>query len=281
MVLGSFGVSLLTTFFLIAPAEAADTSREVVLLRSPVPVTATLGERDGHLWHFHIEVAHAGRTEAISTTFFADTYPAAVRHLRKAVAWRKPYLFVVSECGGGNTWSCDIEHVLRIEGESFAKLGPFVVEGETTAATSYDHGYFLDLYDKLEGKAPLSHVGSPNFPIAFRERDGHLALDLEETWRRNRREVLDILAKDGPASREEPCTRDESRMAPLAQALAIARYCDKKDVVGQIFAKAARVLTPDDRERLDQVGQRVFPGELPSEWRDPDWGEQTFDDETP
>ena len=226
---------------------------------------ATLGERDGHLWNFYIEVAHAGQTETISTTFFADTYPAAVRHLRKAVAWRPPYLFVVSECGGGNTWSCEMEGVFRIEGGRFADLGPFVVEGETTAATSYDHGYFLDLYDKLEDKAPLSHAGVPNFSIAFRERDGHLALDLEETWRRNRQEVLDTLAKDWPTSREEPC--DESRMAPFAQALAIARYCDKEDVVVQIFAKAARVLTPDDLESLDQVGQMVFPGELPSQWR--------------
>jgi hypothetical protein len=279
LVLWSLCVSLLTAVFLVAPAEAAGRNREIVLLRSPALVKAVLSEKEGHLWSFDLQIAHAGQTGSVFTAFFEETYPDAVRHLRQAVAWRQPYLFVLSECGGGNAWSCDVEHVLRIESGSLAWLGRFVAEGETSASSSYKHGFFLDLYDKLEDKAPLSHAAAPRFPIAFRDRDGHPALDLEETWRINRREVLDVLARDWPAPKEtEPCDlRDETRAAAFAQALAIARYCDQESAVAEIFTKAAQILTSDEFEIVDRVGKLVVPGELPVAWRGDGWGEMSLD----
>jgi hypothetical protein len=283
LVLGSLGASCLLTFLLAAPAGAAS-RREVVLLRSPARVKAVFTEGVGP-WSFEIQIAHAGRTETVSTTLMGEaTYPDAVKHLRKAVAWQKPYLFVVSECGGGTDWACEMEHVFRIEGGRFAKLGSFIVgedeeeetqetegteeaeEKELVAATSYDHGYFLDLYDKLQDSAHLSHADAPRFQVALRDRNGHLAVDPEETWRRNRDEVLDLLTDEEFPDRSCVELGDTGCVAPFVEALAIALYCGKEDVAGQIVAKAGGALIRWD-ERLDDVKKQVCPGELPAEWR--------------
>jgi hypothetical protein len=292
--LGSLGAFSLITLFLVAPAGAASgrLGREVVLLRSPARVKAVFTEGVGP-WSFEIQIAHAGRTESVSTTLVEATYPDAVKHLRKAVAWRKPYLFVVSECGGGTDWACEMEHVFRIEGGRFTKLGSFIVgedeeeetqetegteeaekpeepeeaeEKELVAATSYDHGYFLDLYDKLQDSAHLSHADAPRFQVALRDRNGHLAVDPEETWRRNRDEVLDLLADEEFPDRSCVELGDTGCVAPFVEALAIALYCGKEDVAGQIVAKAGGALIRWD-ERLDDVKKQVCPGELPAEWR--------------
>jgi hypothetical protein len=310
--LGSLGAFSLITLFLVAPAGAASgkLGREVVLLRSPALVKAVLRNNDDSDWGFEIQIAHAGKTESVLTGVIGErTYSDAVSHLRKAVAWRPPYLFVVSECGGGNVWSCAIEHVFKIQGGRFQKVGLFIGGERTGAAESYEHGYFMDTYDKLEDMDGLSHAGSPDFYVALRERDGRFAVDLAETWRLNRQEVLDTLAKrwpqlPPPAKSPIPCDQlaainmsppkdpaiaqvlrpcdpppdeGESRVSPLANALAIALYCGKKDVAGQIAAKAARILRPKDLRTIREVKKRVRPGELPSRWRGRDFGRMSFD----
>src|SRR3954452_1294914 len=128
LVLGSLCGFLLITFFLAAPAGAASgkLGRVVVLLRSPALVTATLRNDDYGDWGFEFQIVHAGQAESISTWLIGEaTYADAVRALRKSVAWQPPYLFVVSGCGGGNIWSCRLEHVFKLKGGSFEKVGAF------------------------------------------------------------------------------------------------------------------------------------------------------------
>jgi hypothetical protein len=257
--------------FLVAPAGAASgrLDREVVLLRSPARVKAVLRERGNFgRWGFEIQISHAGQTSSVGTRFGGEYYPGAVRVLRKSVAWRQPYLFVVGNCGGATSWSCGTEHVFKIQGESFQKVGVFIVDELARAASSYKHGYFMDTYDKLEELVGLSHGGSPSFPVALRERDGHLTVDLKETWRMSREEVLDVLAEE--PSLEEPCVEC---VGPFAKALAVALYCGKKDIADQIVAKT---FTRQDLFTIDEVKKQVLPGELPAHWRGDPFGEVTF-----
>jgi len=203
----------------------------------------------------------------LKTFFWAQSRRKAMELVRERVAWRKPYVFVQTECGGGTAWSCSTETVWRMTGRTCQPLGAFIVTDESGhAGLALRGGEFHDLYDKLENaELPISHSRMPRFETVFVERDGTLVADLERTWRVNDEEFQKAFAavqQIGTAAPSDEVERHEGPMADFAEALAIAKYCGKTSIVEELLARAREALTGDEADALERVVQKVTTGEV-------------------
>ena len=236
------------------------------ILTRPVTVTATLTQsvpptrREMAAYTFRLDVDHRF---SVDTFLIARSgYDDALAYLRRTIVWREPYLFVRSECGGGTISSCDEEVVFRRSARGLTWLGTFIVGDRVVEpARSYRDGFFIDYFDRLDetdGLA-LSDAGRPRFEIRLRDENGHLRVDINETWRANRNDYEKTVA-------ELPGSPD-GRLRRFAQAVAIAAYCGRSERVDALLLRAHRFLDRDDYAAVRLIARLVVPGALPSSWR--------------
>jgi hypothetical protein len=80
---------------------------------------------------------------------------------KKHTRWKGTYLFVRSECGGGNAWRCDRDAIFTARSGRLVQLGEVYAGARNTSYRSYRNGCFWDVYDKLENNALTGRATAP------------------------------------------------------------------------------------------------------------------------
>lgn len=245
------------------------------LRSTPVRVEAVLtksyeASKDyGPAYEFDIVVSNRGIRISLHTFLIAvDNLEDALHVLRSTIAWRPPYLFVGSECGGSNDWACNRESVLMFKGGALSVFGEFVVNEDRMAAMSYHDGKFRDVYDKLQqGVFYLSLADSPFLGIVFSDDGGKPRVDPDLTWQENQRDYLESLRK---ITTIRPSDSDEllDIYRSLVECAVLAKYCGRNEELSRLKTLAFLVLTANQQAGLEDALSRVSPGESPSAWRE-------------
>jgi hypothetical protein len=209
-----------------------------------------------------------GRTTQCIRTFLIAVHdlPDAVGVLRGTVAWRAPYLFVRSECGGGTAWACNQEIVFKVTGGHADRIGAFEVGEKRLPGLSLREGYFVDTYDKLEFSAGLSHMSAPRFELAIREEGGQLTVLPDVTWSINRvqYERFNALISSWLYGHSED---EDEVFEAIVNTAVLARYCGRDRELSPTLERVAARLDADHRAWLCETLDRVTPFELPVTWR--------------
>jgi hypothetical protein len=275
--LGLAGVVLLMP--VLAPAfPKAIGDKEWKLLETPVTVSARLrkfipAEPDSMAaCDFTLTVTDSTHSETLGTSLTAvKDLEDGLRVLKTAVAWRCPYLFVRTECGGGTAWGCNKEVVFEVSARRARRVGSFIVgDKPREAGQSLRDGRFLDWYDKLEdAQIGLCHACSPQFPIVFTLARGHLLVERDATWQANRpayekrlEEIASWLAGSSPA--------DEETMAAIVGNLVFAKYCGRNREVADLLGKVMPHLSDEQKAGLRRALDLTVTLELPDAWRSKD-----------
>lgn len=191
--------------------------------------------------------------------------PEAIQVLKETTAWIPPYLFVRSECGGGNAWACEREVVFKLVNGRIIRFGEFAVGDDRSPARSFKGGAFFDLYDKLEG-APPCHAQAPSFRLVIRDEKGLATADLSRTWAENAPAYAEKFQFIRSCSTE--CDAGDVFSA-VANCAALAKYCSRKTELRQVLRLSTKVLSKERQEDLEEVLALVVPLELPARWREP------------
>lgn len=116
-------------FFTIIPCivESAWSAKQILykqfnILSDRVNVQANLFTYEGwdvkeSPYDFEILVTYDKKQFKISSIIIGvRNIDEAVSQIKESTGWKDNYLFVPSECGGGNAWRCNTEHVFAIHG---------------------------------------------------------------------------------------------------------------------------------------------------------------------
>jgi hypothetical protein len=193
--------------------------------------------------------------KAKDTSFSISTLPFGgirnvedgVSQIKEGIKWKSEYLFVLSECGGGNAWRCNAAQVFTIRGDQLIHIGSVASPYEST----YQNDLFYDIYDRLEVNPLTSHAAAPSITTVMREVNGHFVVDRDLTWEKNQQryeENMKIIesADDRTAEIKD---RDERFIAAILFNAALAKYCDRTEELGS-FVRRAQVTIDEDRFRL-------------------------------
>ena len=168
--------------------RAEGSAPSIGILDSPVRIVALPSPRVAPEYPltFHLSLEHGAERCTLETTIRLPgrqtTLANAVRRLRRTIGWRHGYLFVRTECGGGNAWKCQGESVFGIRNGRLVGLGTLATRSVSDGiATSWRGGLFWDAHTDLEINELTSHAGAPWFELRLRERDGRLVADTEST----------------------------------------------------------------------------------------------------
>ena len=255
--------------------QQPDSSGKWTLVTVPVTVTAKLVELVPPdlgftaAFTFVIDVGDPHATREVQTFFFQEDLDSALAHLRAAVAWRPPYLFVRSECGG-NAWACDKEDVFIVAEGRARWIGAFAIDSSQPIPQSYRGGYFMDCYDKLEeAQIGLSHASSPYFDIAIRLIKNRLVVAPDITWSMNQDRYLrnEAAVAVWLAERKTVGEHDEEAFSAVVENAVLAKYCKRHDELTGLLGRVEPRLGEDDRRNLRRALALTFPLELPSAWR--------------
>jgi len=188
----------------------------------------------------------------------------AVSQIKESTGWKDNYLFVPSECGGGNAWRCNTEHVFTIRQDQLTHIGK-VRNDDGKPGSSYKNGYFFDVYDKLEVNSLTSHVDSPSIVIVMREMEGRFMVDLERTWhenldkyKRNLEEIRRIKISGGI----KRSSIEESLITPVLFNAALTKYCRRQKEFEDAVREAKSSFSDDTFRIFEDVLTKVVPGEL-------------------
>ncbi len=240
------------------------------LRSAPIKVEAVLTDTDPetpeHMAYFAFDIVLSTGTTLRTAISGVHDLPEALAVVRAAVAWHPPYFFVRSECGGGTAWACNTDTVWRVVEGKAEPFGTFVVSDEPRRAGLSLHGdTFHDLYDALESGLPISHARSPSFLVVLRVVEGALTADLDATWSANADRYQQALEQSREVTSEvlgDEIERHEGPFAGFAEALAIAKYCGKTEVVNDVLTRARSNLPAEDLEYLKEMIGRVATGEI-------------------
>lgn len=194
----------------------------------------------------------------------ADNLRAAFGLVKKGTRLKGRYLFVRTECGGGNAWRCNRDAVFTVQDGQLRSLGDLFAGGRDTTTISYRDGYFWDLYDKFEMNGLTDHARAPAFFVALKDEGGVLKADLRRTWLRNlgefKRRVAEIgTLKTGTGhNRKQP----DLESAIIANTV-LATYCERMKEAAKMERLAERHFVPADLERFRKLIAHVKPGEHP------------------
>jgi hypothetical protein len=252
-------------------APAADPGSPIRVLERPVRVVALPSPpvAADYPLTFRLALEHGAECCTLETTIRIPDAPTtvanAVRRLRRTIGWRHGYLFVRTECGGGNAWKCMSESVFRVRNGRLVGLGTLATRSVAEGiATSWRNGMFWDADTDLEINELTSHGGAPWFELRLRERDGRLVADIDSTWAANAREYA---ARDSAslANAKPPGAQEtwDSVISPRLGNAAVARYCGRANLLAAILAEARGVLPADRFATFQAVIARIEPGALP------------------
>ena len=239
------------------------------LVASPVQVQAVLRETEPATeltlgsYGFDITVSDGFSTysEASLLVAVADI-DEAVKVLRSTTVWRPPYLFVRTECGGGNAWACNEEVVFRLHGRRLRRFGVFAVNDDRKAAASFHGDHFDDLYDRMEGL--LCHACSPSFRMAVRDSNGRQIVESALTWEHNQPWYAASFRAVSAHRPGRPWPADS--FEELLRCSLLARYCNRKDELGLLSRLARLGLSPEQKKALRTVSE-LPPLQPSAAWR--------------
>jgi hypothetical protein len=121
--------------------QAAATSKPILLLQRPVTVTMAPLKDDCHDFELKIrykQTVFPLRNFIVGVNNCQDALAVQKKHTR----WKEPYLFVRSECGGGNAWRCDRDAIFAAISGKLVQLGEVYAGSRNTSYQSYRNGYF-------------------------------------------------------------------------------------------------------------------------------------------
>lgn len=174
------------------PTETKPNFKPIKIHMGKVKVMAEISEFDGDdYYELQITVTTGQQKYEVDTALNGpENLKAVTRHLKKTIGWKGPYLFVRSECGGGNAFRCNKDYVFRLSGNKLIKIGEIAVwenmpGGEETIGPGYQHGYFLDIWNDLEENDLTSHAEGPSIKLSLQDRDDKLVMNKDQTWKRN------------------------------------------------------------------------------------------------
>ena len=255
-------------------ASAADSAPTALLLDHPVRVVATLEDTIGPHLRCRLDVSGPRATYALETDLMlagGASWDSALVALRHTIGWCDGYLFVRTECGGGNAWKCASETVFALRGGRLVSLGTLAAWAGGGLATSRVRGGFRDYDADLEITDATSHAGAPGFEVRLRERGGTLVGERAATWRllAKRRAGSARLAREhaGPPGADETW---DGVVSPRLALAAIARWCGRAREEAAVLAEARGALPPDRWRAFTDALTRITPGALPRTSRGPD-----------
>ncbi len=243
--------------------------RKLTLLSGEIRVTATLKERIDSMSSYEIAVSRGAYVYRFVTMLAPITDEAeAIAALKESVGWKAGYLFVRTECGGGNRWRCNVEEAFELKNGRLNHIGEVLGdERRGELGKNYRDGWFINIYDRLEMNPLTSHVGAPGIFLYSRIVDGHLKVDLEHTWVKNHEpfgstdEIERILAPNfSEADRDL-----ELRQELLGHAV-LAKYCRHETELARYTAIAKAHLSEQTDALFKQLLTKVVPGELPGDY---------------
>ena len=251
--------------------------RPIVVLDHPVQVTAYVDPADStdSRYSFDFEIEHGAERCSLATSIILGrnaTVATALEALRRTIGWRDDYLFVRTECGGGNAWKCVSESVFRLRDDHLVGLGTLLAQYEPEELGSCWHGgRFSDIDADFEGNELTSHAGAPWLSLSLREQEGRLVADVDSTWSLNAHEFAwrDSVAHE----HSKPPGEHESWELVLSPRLGnavLAKYCGRTRQLAAILAEARRVLPGDIMDDFKDLLEEVEPGALPHSSAPPD-----------
>jgi hypothetical protein len=179
----------LAVFSAAAASEPASADcAEVSLLTSPVSVVARLKPSEPPFYDFTLTVTYRGQVvKLFETELFQDSGCAgAIDRLRRSVGWKDEYLFIRTECGGGNAWRCVIDDVYKLKGGTLLHVGytcPHFSDYDSAVGVTKQEADFIDVFDALENES--CHACAPDLKLILHDRHDHLILSVRDTWRAN------------------------------------------------------------------------------------------------
>lgn len=230
----------------------------VVLLEKPVRVTAQPVHCGPTYCEAEMTVSAGGRRVRVGTTLLAKSWPRALPRIRERVRWKNDYLFVGTDCGGGNAWCCNKERVFALDHGQLIDLGHVCPRDLHDAGSSYDGTRFLDRYDLLEGNALTSHADAPEFPVIRVRRGDALVTDVDATWELNRHTFESVSRYLAKAHHGEFRVRGHILLAAT-----LAKYCGRSSELREVLSHARQLLTRDERSRLNEALREVKEGGSP------------------
>lgn len=201
-------------------------------------------------YEFDLNISKGKNIYTIETILIArKSYKEAISDIRTGTGWKNGYLFVPSECGGGNAWRCNTEHVFSLRKGKLINIGEvgYGISKDNGPGSTYDNGYFYDYYDKFEINKLTSHASAPGIVMLMKEVDGIFVQDLSRTWDFNanrykeNKEIIEKYkkAKDG--------WQTEEYIRPLLGNAVLSKFCGKNTELEYILKQAEVTL---DGERL-------------------------------
>ena len=217
-------------------------------------------------YDFEILVTYGKKHFKISSIIIGvKNIDEAVSRIKESTGWKDNYLFVPSECGGGNAWRCNTEHVFAIRQVQLVRIGE-TISDDGKPGSSYKNGFFYDVYDRLEVNSLTSHVDSPIIDIVMKEMGDRFIVDLERTWhenldkyKRNLEEIRRVKISRG----KKQSSIEEFLIAPVLFNAALAKYCRHQKEFEDSFQEAKTSFGEYKFRIFENILARVVPGEVP------------------
>jgi len=201
--------------------------------------------------------------EAATMPWGLHSTDEAIAHLKRVIGWKSGYLFVRTECGGGNAWKCEQELVFAKRGGNIRPLARLAPRADGIG-TSLRNGRFHDYDVDWEINDVTSHAGAPAFPLVMRDDGEAMVVDPEASWKEAetgyRRNLGAVAAlRDSAAS---PAVQITRRDLLFGNAVVAAYFRRPADLVAAM-EEARRTLDPETVLRIQRVVDGVHPGALP------------------
>ncbi|MBK9777909.1 MAG: hypothetical protein IPP62_16390 [bacterium] len=246
----------------------------IVILEQPVRVIATPQDpTPGGGWYlFDLAVEYGDQRCDLVTAVLVpgdEGERLAWEHLRRTIGWKGDYLFVLSECGAGNTWKCASEAVFMLRDERLVALGSLLARGPAhpgesdEIGTSYRYGAFIDIYADYESNDLTSHAGAPRFDVVLLEQEGKLVPDLLRTWDLNRNLYEHNFRISRPSPDEDPTSSGYERIYAWLPNAVLAKYCNRQVELAETLAEARAALPADVMQVFEAELAGVEAGVLP------------------
>lgn len=258
--------TILAICFALASVCTHGIAAEFTILADKVKVTATQ-EGVPNDFMFALTVAHGDQRFTLSTalTIGVRNQQDAIMAMKKTMGWKGDYLFIREECGGGNIWRCNLNHVFALREGRLIYIGEVAGEERIAPCPSFKDGYFIDVYDKLECNDLTCHARAPAIRLIMKEKRGRFHVVLQRTWQANLQQFLENMAEIREMlanAHEEP-----PELSGIADLLlfnaALAKYCKRHKEFDQII-RMAQAGSSEKGKQILQILAEVVPGELPA-----------------
>jgi hypothetical protein len=246
-----------------ASAKAMSAANEEILFDDPVKVVVSLDRESGDGYFLlKLDVIFGKERFPIQSALIGlKNFKEAVDFEKKRSGWKGPYLFVREECGGGNAWRCNLEHIYKIVDKHLIYIGATYAGESDTPGSSYQNGVFIDIYDKLEINTLTGHVDAPGLWLVIKEKNGKMVVDLDQTWIRNKKDY-DTNQSEIQAGLKKK-TNSFYLLSPLLFNAVLAKYCAKKDQLKTSVKIAGTILDVNRFHDFQKILSEVMGGEIP------------------